>query len=97
MGALLGPLALCFEDAREILWMVVCYRCTAHPFRADGSGGRARPARRSPFRQWGQCVLLVWHHNFWWRIVGRLRGIGDESTPIDTQFEYRRVDALFEM
>ena len=92
-----GHLALCFEDTCEILWMVVCYRCTAHPFRADGPGRRARPARRSPFRQWGQRVFLIWYYDFRWRIVGRLRGIGDESTPVDTESEDRRVDALFEM
>jgi hypothetical protein len=92
-----GPLALCFEDTCEILWMVVCYRRTAHPLRADGTGGRARSARRSPSRQWGQRVFLVWHHDFWRRIVGRVRGIGDESTPVDTESEDRRVDALFEM
>lgn len=77
--------------------MVVCYWGIAHPLRADGTGRRARVIRRSPSRQWGQRVHLVWHHNFWWRIVGRLRGIGDESTPVDTDSEERRVDELFEM
>jgi len=77
--------------------MVVCHRRTAHPFRADGTGGRARLARRNPSRQRGQRVPLVWHHDIRRRIVGRLLGIGDESTPIDTECEYRRVDALFEM
>ena len=92
-----GLLALCFEDTSEILWMVVCYRRTSHPLRADGTGGRARPVRRSPSRQWGQRVFLVLYHDFWRRIVGRLRGIGDESTSVDTESEDRRVDALFEM
>ena len=92
-----GPLALCFEDTSEILCMVVCYRRIAHPLRTDGTGGRARPVRRSPSRQWGQRILFVWHHDFRRRIVGRLRGIGDESTPVDTESEDRRVDALFEM
>jgi hypothetical protein len=79
--------------------MVVCYWRIAHSLRADGTGGRARPARRSLSRQWGQRVPLVWHHNFRRRIVGRLHSIGDESTSIDidTESEDRRVDALFEM
>ena len=77
--------------------MVVCYRRTAYPLRADGTGRCAGAARRSPSRQWGQRVPLVWHHDFWRRIVGGLLGIGDESTPIDREFEGRRGDALFEM
>jgi hypothetical protein len=77
--------------------MVVCYRRTAHPLRADGAGGRPGAARRSPSRQWGQRVPLVCHYDFWRRIVGGLLGIGDESTPIDRECEGRRVDALFEM
>ena len=77
--------------------MVVCYWRAAHPLCADGTGGGARPARRSPSRQWGQRVPLVWHHDFRRRIVGRLLGFGDESTPIDTETEDGRVDALFEM
>jgi len=76
--------------------MVVCYRRAAHPFRADGTGGCARAARRSLSRQWSQRVPLVWHHDCWRRIVGRLLGTGDESTPVDTESE-GRVDALFEM
>src|SRR5687767_1154925 len=77
--------------------MVVCYWCIAHALRADGAGGCTRPARRSFPRQWSQCVPLVRHHDFWWRVVGRVFGIGDESTPIDTESSDSSVDALFEM
>ena len=42
-------------------------------------------------------IPLVWHHNFRRRIIGRLLGIGDESTPVDTETVDRHVDALFEM
>ena len=77
--------------------MVVCYRRTTHPLRADGTGGRTRPARRSPSRQWGQRVPLVCHHDFRRRTVGRMFGIGDESTPLDGESEDGRIDALLEM
>ena len=77
--------------------MVVCYWRITHSLRADGTGGRARPVRRNLSQQRGQRVPLIWHHNFRRRIIGRLLGIGDETTPIDTEFEDRRVDALFEM
>jgi len=77
--------------------MVVCYRRTAHPLRADGTGGCAGAARRSPSGQRGWRVPLVWHHDCRRRIVGRMLGIGNESTPVDTESEDRRVDALFEM
>ena len=77
--------------------MVVCYRRTAYPLRADGAGGSARPARRNPFRQWSQLIPLIWHDDFRRRAVGGLLGIGDESTQVDTEAEDGHVDALFEM
>lgn len=78
-------LALCSEDTSEIIWMVVCDRCTAHALRAHGTGGRARSARRSPYRQWGQLIPLLWHDDFRRRALGWLPGIGDESTPVNTE------------
>src|SRR5438105_12820332 len=77
--------------------MVVCYWRIAHSLCADGTGGCARPARRGLSRQRGQRVPLVWHYDCWWRLVGRLLGIGDESSSINTESEDRRSDALFEM
>lgn len=77
--------------------MVVCDWRIAHSFRADGTGGRARSARRIFTRQWSRRIPLVCDHNFRWRIVGWLRGLGDETAPIDTEFEDRCVDAVFEM
>ncbi len=77
--------------------MVVCDWSIAHSFRADGAGRGARAARRIFTRQWNQRVSLVCDHDFRRRIVGRLRGTGDETTSIDLEFEDRCIDALFEM
>src|SRR5215210_940089 len=77
--------------------MVVFYWRTSHPFRADGTGGGARLTRRIPSRQWSQRISLVWHNDLWRRIVGRLLGVSNESTPIGSECEDRPVDALFEM
>ncbi len=77
--------------------MVVCDWRLAHSFHADGTGGGARATRRIFTRQWNQRVPLVCDHDFWGRIAGGLCGTGDETTPINSQFEDRCVDALFEM
>lgn len=84
-------LPLCFEDTCEIVSMVVCNRCTAHPLRVDGAGGSERVVRRSRPRQWGRRVSLVRHHDCRQRIIGRLLNIGDESAQVGIGSEYRRV------
>jgi hypothetical protein len=77
--------------------MVVCDWSVAHSFRADGAGRGARAARWIFTRQRNRRVSLVCDHDFRRRIVGRLRGTGDETTSIDPEFEDRCLDALFEM
>jgi len=77
--------------------MVVCHWRTAHSLRADGTGRCAGFARRNFSGQWSRRLPLVRHHDCRWGAIGRLRGIGDESTPVDKESEDRPVDALFEM
>lgn len=88
---------LCFEDASEIFWVVVCCRCAAHPVCVDGAGRRTRLARWSPSRKRGEPISLVWHDDFRRRAAGRLLSLSHESTQVDTESEDRRLDALFEM